>query len=277
MSILTLATLLASFARQSTAITRPKTTPQVGPKLALKLRRCGGLRGGGCAAAAPLKCDVAIYGGAGLLLIDGAIEYVYPELALTDAKDSDGLIACRHDGLWRAALATLLLADPETAHARAHFINAVATLANAPGTEAFGVTKKPLVIWATVSAALGVAALAGAVPKWVATLLYVANGLSYYVDPDYLIKLYFPDKAVPKSRVGFWATRNTGATFLVAAVYLAALPALDRADAFGLAMGALAVATVRFVLADPEALGFKNIQPVAVAAFPAALAVAALA
>ena len=45
----------------------------------------------------------------------------------------------------------------------------------------------------------------------------------------------------------------------------------------GLAMGALAAATVRFVLADPEALGFKNIQPVAVAAFPAALAVAALA
>ena len=42
-------------------------------------------------------------------------------------------------------------------------------------------------------------------------------------------------------------------------------------------MGALAVATVRFVLADPRALGFKNIQPVAVAAFPAALAVAALA
>ena len=277
MSILTLATLLASFARQSTAITRPKTTPQVGPKLALKLRRCGGLRGGGCAAAAPLKCDVAIYGGAGLLLIDGAIEYVYPELALTDAKDSDGLVACRHDGLWRAALATLLLADPETAHARAHFINAVATLANAPGTEAFGVTKKPLVIWAAVSAALGVAALAGAVPKWVATLLYVANGLSYYVDPDYLIRLYFPDKAVPKSRVGFWATRNTGATFLVAAVYLAALPALDRADAFGLAMGALAATTVRFVLADPKALGFKNIQPVAVAAFPAALAAAALA
>ena len=277
MSILTLATLLASFARQSTAITRPKTTPQVGPKLALKLRRCGGLRGGGCAAAAPLKCDVAIFGGASLLLVDGAIEYVYPELALADAKDSDGIIACRHDGLWRAALATLLLADPETAHARAHFINAVATLANAPGTEAFGVTKKPLVIWAAVSAALGVAALAGAVPKWVATLLYVANGLSYYVDPDYLIRLYFPDKAVPKSRVGFWATRNTGATFLVAAVYLAALPALDRADAFGLAMVGLAATTVRFVLADPKALGFKNIQPVAVAAFPAALAVAALA
>ena len=98
---------------------------------------------------------------------------------------------------------------------RAHFINAVATLANAPGTEAFGVTKKPLVIWAAVSAALGVAALAGAVPKWVATLLYAANGLSYYIDPDYVIKLYFPDKAVPKSRVGFWATRNNGATFLV--------------------------------------------------------------
>ena len=148
---------------------------------------------------------------------------------------------------------------------------------NAPGTEAFGVTKKPLMIWAGVSAALGVAALAGAVPKWVATLLYVANGLSYYVDPDYLIRLYFPDKAVPKSRVGFWATRNTGATFLVAAVYLAALPALDRADAFGLAMVGLAATTVRFVLADPKALGFKNIQPVAVAAFPAALAAAALA
>ena len=105
MSILTLATLLASFARQSTAITRPKTTPQVGPKLALKLRRCGGLRGGG-------------------------------------------------------------------------------------GT---------------------------------------------------------------------------------------AKPALDRADAFGLAMVGLAATTVRFVLADPKALGFKNIQPVAVAAFPAALAAAALA
>ena len=101
MSILTLATLLASFARQSTAITRPKTTPKTGPKLALKLRRCGGLR--------------------------------------------------------------------------------------------------------------------------------------------------------------------------------TAKPALDRADAFGLAMVALAATTVRFVLADPNALGFKNIQPVAVAAFPAALAVAALA
>ena len=56
-----------------------------------------------------------------------------------------------------------------------------------------------------------------------------------------------------------------------------ATPALDRADAFGLAMGALAATTVRFVLADPKALGFKNIQPVAVVAFPAALAVAALA
>ena len=56
-----------------------------------------------------------------------------------------------------------------------------------------------------------------------------------------------------------------------------AKPALDRADAFGLAMGALAATTVRFVLAGPEALGFKNIQPVAVAALPAALAVAALA
>ena len=42
-------------------------------------------------------------------------------------------------------------------------------------------------------------------------------------------------------------------------------------------MGALAATTVRFVLADPEALGFKNIQPAVVAAFPAALAVAALA
>ena len=93
-------------------------------------------------------------------------------------------------------------------------------------------------------------------------------------------------KTTPQVGPKLWATRNTGATFLVAAVYLAALaptapgtatPALDRADAFGLAMGALAVATVRFVLADPKALGFKNIQPVAVAAFPAALAVAALA
>ena len=277
MSTFTIATLLlANFARQSTAITRPNLTPKTGGpnQLALKLRGGEDWRGGG---GASHLSDVAIYGGAGLLLIDGAIEYVYPELALADAKDSDGIIACRHDGLWRAALATLLLADPETAHARAHFINAVATLANAPGTEAFGVTKKPLVIWAAVSAALGVAALAGAVPKWVATLLYVANGLSYYVDPDYLIRLYFPDKAVPKSRVGFWATRNTGATFLVAAVYLAALPALDRADAFGLAMVGLAATTVRFVLADPKALGFKNIQPVAVAAFPAALALAALA
>ena len=84
-------------------------------------------------------------------------------------------------------------------------------------------------------------------------------------------------KTTPQVGPKLWATRNTGATFLVAAVYLAALPALDRADAFGLAMGALAGTTVRFVLADPEALGFKNIQPVAVAAFPAALAVAALA
>ena len=84
-------------------------------------------------------------------------------------------------------------------------------------------------------------------------------------------------KTTPQVGPKLWATRNTGATFLVAAVYLAALPALDRADAFGLAMGALAVTTVRFVLTDPKALGFKNIQPVAVAAFPAALAVAALA
>ena len=53
--------------------------------------------------------------------------------------------------------------------------------------------------------------------------------------------------------------------------------AFEPADAFGLAMVALAGTTVRFVLADPKALGFKNIQPVAVAAFPAALAVAALA
>ena len=42
-------------------------------------------------------------------------------------------------------------------------------------------------------------------------------------------------------------------------------------------MGALAATTVRFVLAGPEALGFKNIQPVAVVGVPAALAVAALA
>ena len=53
--------------------------------------------------------------------------------------------------------------------------------------------------------------------------------------------------------------------------------AFEPADAFGLAMVALAGTTVRFVLADPKALGFKNIQPVAVVAFPAALAVAALA
>ena len=84
-------------------------------------------------------------------------------------------------------------------------------------------------------------------------------------------------KTTPQVGPKLWATRNTGATFLVAAVYLAALPALDRADAFGLAMGALAATTVRFVLADPKALGFKNIKPVPVAAFPAALAAAALA
>ena len=83
--------------------------------MALKLRGGGdssrisevalGLRGGG---GASHLSDVAIYGGASLLLIDGAIEYVYPELALVDSKDSDGIIACRHDGLWRAALATAL-------------------------------------------------------------------------------------------------------------------------------------------------------------------------
>ena len=91
-------------------------------------------------------------------------------------------------------------------------------------------------------------------------------------------------KTTPQVGPKLWATRNTGATFLVAAVYLAALTpivtsktAFEPADAFGLAMVALAGTTVRFVLADPEALGFKNIQPVAVAAFPAALAVAALA
>ena len=115
--------------------------------MALKLRGGDDWRGGGRASH---LSDVAIFGGASLLLVDGAIEYVYPELALADAKDSDGLI----------------------------------------GTS---------------------------------------------------------------------------------------IPALDRADAFGLAMGALAVATVRFVLADPKALGFKNIQPVVVVAFPAALAAAALA
>ena len=147
-------------------------------------------------------------------------------------------------------------------------------------------TKKPLVIWAAVSAALGVAALAGAVPKWVATLLYVANGLSYYVDPDYVIRLYFPDKAVPKSRVGFWATRNTGATFLVAAVYLAALapmapgtatPALDRADAFGLTALAVAAAMLRFALANPMEEGFRRVPRVGVVAWPLLLAAAALA
>ena len=100
MSIFTVATVFASFARQSAALTRPKA----GPKLALRLRGGDDWRGGGGSHIS----DVAIYGGASLLLIDGAIEYVYPELALTDAKDSDGLIACRHDGLWRAALATAL-------------------------------------------------------------------------------------------------------------------------------------------------------------------------
>ena len=70
--------------------------------------------------------------------------------------------------------------------------------------------------------------------------------------------------------------RGGGASHL-SDVAIYGIPALDRADAFGLAMGALAATTVRFVLADPEALGFKNIQPVAVAAFPAALAAAALA
>ena len=81
MSILTLATLLASFARQSTAITRPNLTPKTGGpnQLALKLRGGEDWRGGG---GASHLSDVAIYGGAGLLLIDGAIEYVYPELAL---------------------------------------------------------------------------------------------------------------------------------------------------------------------------------------------------
>ena len=84
-------------------------------------------------------------------------------------------------------------------------------------------------------------------------------------------------KTTPQVGPKLWATRNTGATFLVAAVYLAALPALDRADAFGLAMVGLAATTARFALAGPKALGFKNIQPVAVVAFPLLLAVAALA
>ena len=178
------------------------------------------------------------------------------------------------------------MAEPASCSSTARSSTSIpSSLSRTPRTRTAS-SRAAIVIWAAVSAALGVAALAGAVPKWVATLLYAANGLSYYIDPDYVIKLYFPDKAVPKSRVGFWATRNNGATFLVAAVYLAGLaptapgtakPALDRADAFGLAMGALAATTVRFVLADPKALGFKNIQPVAVAAFPAALAVAALA
>ena len=61
MSIFTVATVFASFARQSAALTRPKA----GPKLALRLRGGGG---------ASHLSDVAIYGGAGLLLIDGAIE-----------------------------------------------------------------------------------------------------------------------------------------------------------------------------------------------------------
>ena len=47
--------------------------------MALKLRGGEDWRGGG---GASHLSDVAIYGGAGLLLIDGAIEYVYPELAL---------------------------------------------------------------------------------------------------------------------------------------------------------------------------------------------------
>ena len=81
MSTFTIATLLlANFARQSTAITRPNLTPKTGGpnQLALKLRGGEDWRGGG----ASHLSDVAIYGGAGLLLIDGAIEYVYPELAL---------------------------------------------------------------------------------------------------------------------------------------------------------------------------------------------------
>ena len=89
MSTFTIATLLlANFGRQSAAITRPNLTSKTGGpnQLALKLRGGEDWRGGG---GASHLSDVAIYGGAGLLLIDGAIEYVYPELALTDAKDSD--------------------------------------------------------------------------------------------------------------------------------------------------------------------------------------------
>lgn len=278
--------LLASFT-PGTALTRPKR--------ALNVRGGGGaralnVRGGG---GASHLSDVALFGGAGLLLIDGALDYMYPEKALTASKagripyigrgkDSDGLVACRHDGVWRVVLAALLLADPDTVHARAHFFNAAAALAQAPGVETFGVTKTPLLAWVGVSALLGLGATAGLVPNWVAPAIYVANGLMYYVDPDALVRLYFPDWRVPKSRIGFWATRNNGATFLVATVYLAALTPLapgdgrGALDAFGAAMVALALSMLRFALADPKALGFSNVSRVGVVAFPAALAVAAL-
>lgn len=128
----------------------------------------------------------------------GQLEYMYPEKAQTASKagripyigrgkDSDGLVACRHDGVWRVVLAALLLADPETVHARAHFFNAAAALAQTPGVEAFGVT--PLLAWVGVSALLGFGATASLVLNWVAPAIYLANGLSYYVDPDALVRL----------------------------------------------------------------------------------------
>ena len=86
------------------------------------------LRGGG----ASHISDLAIYGGAGLTLVDAVGEFIYPELVVADAKDKEGLVACRASAVWRCFLCTVLLIDPSVVHAWSHLANAVALAACAP-------------------------------------------------------------------------------------------------------------------------------------------------
>ena len=52
------------------------------------------LRGGGSSHIS----DVAIYGGAGLTLVDAVGEFIYPELVVADAKDADAFVWVHLDG-----------------------------------------------------------------------------------------------------------------------------------------------------------------------------------
>ena len=277
MSFLTIAILLASFARRSAAITRPKTAPKTGPNLALNLR------GGGHIS------DAAIYGGAGLTLVDAVGEFIYPELVVADAKDAEGLVACRASAVWRSFLCVILLIDPAVVHAWSHLANAVALAACAPLYESIGFKKAPLAAWTAAVAVLGAASLLDRPSKFLAAAILVVNGLtselSIGVNPNYTFRLH--DKLpAPKSRVWFHATRNSGAFLAATGLYLALLaptapgtttPALDRADAFGLTMIALTAAMLRFALADPSREGFRRVPRVGVVAWPLILTVAALA